>query len=91
MSRLYDYALVTVVSLISFVVHTISVELFAPESKLHEIASRATQFNGAEKADLWFEILAIYAPLIVIAGICAWAMFREWRRQTTTATRPRPR
>lgn len=91
MSRLYDYALVTVVSLISFVAHTISVELFAPESKLHEIASRADQFNGAEKADLWFEILAIYAPLIVIAGICTWAMFREWRRQTTTATRPRPR
>jgi len=88
MSRLYDFVVVGVVWLISFVAHTISVELFSPESKLHEVASEATAFGGAAKADLWFEVLAIYAPLIAVGGIVAWAFVREWRRQAVTTRRP---
>lgn len=85
MSRLFDWLLFTVISLISMFVHTISVSLFAPESKLHEIASQATQFSGAERADLWFQILAIWAPVIAVVGIGAWCLLREYRRQVATA------
>lgn len=91
MSRIYDWTLITVISLISITVHTISVNLFAPESELHEIASRATEFDGAGLADQWFEILAIWAPLIAIVGIVSWALLREYRRQTTGVTRRVPR
>lgn len=85
MSRLYDYVLIGVVSLISYIIHTIGIVLFAPESELHEIASDAVVFGGAEKADLWYQALAIWVPLIAVGGIVVYAVLREYRRQARTA------
>lgn len=88
MSRIYDFTLVGVISLISFIIHRIAIGLFGPQSGLHDVASRATEFDGTARADLWFEIIAVWAPLIAIGGIVAWAFLREWRRQVTTARAP---
>lgn len=85
MTRIYDYTLITVIALISYTVHVVAVELFAPGKGLHEVASQATQFDGAAKADLWFEVLAVWIEVIAIAGIVAWALLREYRRQVATA------
>lgn len=89
MSRLYDYLVIGVVTLISIIVHLVSVYLFAPETKLHDLASMATQFNGAARADLWFEILAVWAPMIATGGIICWGFVRELRRQSQTVRTPR--
>lgn len=89
MSRIYDFVLVGVISLISFIIHTVSIELFGPQSPLHQKTSEATFFSGAERADLWFEILGVWAPGIAIVGILAWALMREYRRQVTTSRVPR--
>lgn len=89
MSRIYDFTLVGVISLISFTIHRIAISLFGPQSPLHATASQGTAFDGAARADLWFEIIAVWAPLIVIGGIVTWAFLREWRRQVTTARTPR--
>jgi len=68
-----------------------AVELFAPESPLHIMASDGTEvMKGAERADLWFEILAIWTPLLVIGFAGLYLIIREYRRQITTAARPRP-
>lgn len=91
MSRIYDWTLITVISLISIAVHTISIELFGPQSALHKQTSMATRFDAAAKADLWFEILAIWAPVIAIGGIVTWALAREYRRQTTGTVQRVPR
>jgi len=88
MSRIYDYLLVGVITIISTIIHTIAIELFGPDTKLYDLATQATEFGGAAKADLWFQILAIWAPLIATAGIVLWAFVREWRRQSTTARVP---
>lgn len=74
------------VTIIAVVIHRIGIELFAPESGLHEIASVGTQaMNGAARADLWFQILSIWVPLGAFTGIIAWSLIREYRRTVSTA------
>jgi len=91
MSRIFDFTIVGVITIIASVIHRASVELFAPESPLHKIASDGTAtLEGAARADLWFQILAIWVPILSIGGILAWALLREYRRQVATATRGRP-
>jgi len=85
MSRAFDFTVVGVITIIAVVIHLIGVELFAPGSPLHAVASSATAMNGAERADLWYEILAVWVPLMAFGGICAWAAIREYRRQAITA------
>jgi len=65
-----------------------AVELFAPESPLHIMASDGTEvMNGAARADLWFQILAIWLPLLVCGFSALFLLIREYRRQVATATR----
>lgn len=85
MSRAFDYVVVGVIYVIAVTVHLMGVELFSPASPLHAIASGATHFDGAAKADLWYEILSLWVPLIGVGGISAWAIIREYRRQANTA------
>jgi len=87
MSRPFDFTVVTVIWIVSIIIHRAAVELFAPESPLHEVASQATNLNGAARADLWFQILAIWVPILAMGGILAWSLLREYRRQVATATR----
>jgi len=90
MSRVFDFTVVGVITIIATVIHRTAVELFAPESPLHKLASTGTAtMNGAERADLWFQILGIWVPLLAFGGILAWSMIREYRRQVATAARPR--
>lgn len=89
MSRAFDFTVGGVISVISIVIHRMGVELFAPDAPLHSLASDGTNvMNGAARADLWFEILSIWVPILAFGGIWAWALIREYRRQTTTTARP---
>ena len=91
MSRAYDIVVMGVITIIAAVIHRTAVELFAPESPLHKIASDGTQaMQGGARADLWFQILGIWVPLLAIGGIYAYGLIREYRRQVSTATRARP-
>jgi len=76
-----------VIATIGVVIHRIAIELFAPGKPLHELASDGTGvLNGAARADLWFEILAVWMPLFAFGGIAgAYILIREYRRQTQTA------
>jgi hypothetical protein len=87
MGRAYDFTVVGVVWIIDLTVHLISVQLFAPDGTLYQIATDGTEnLNGADHANIWFQWLAVYMPLTVGAGILAWAFMREYRRQIGTAT-----
>ena len=74
-----------VVWIIAFVIHRISLELFAPDQPLYDIAAGATNLNGAARADLWFQILSIWMPLIAVMGIFSWAIIREYKRQVSSS------
>lgn len=87
MSRAYDFVVMGVILIISVTIHMMSVELFATGSTLHRIASGATLLNGAARADLWYEILALWVPLGSSTGIMLWGFIREYRRSRTTARR----
>lgn len=87
MSRAFDFVLVGVIYIIAAIVHLMAIELFAPGTPLYEFAASATNLNGAERADLWFQIIAIWVPLIAMGGITAYAVIREYRRQATTGVR----
>jgi len=92
MSRSFDFVVSGVSVTIAVVVHRMAVELFAPNAPLHKLASDGTgALNGAARADLWFQILAIWMPLAVFGGIALlYPLIREFRRQANTATtRPR--
>lgn len=88
MSRAFDFVVVGVIWIIAVVIHMMGIELFAPGSPLHELASTGTgAMNGAARADLWYEILTVWVPLAAGGGISAWAFVREYRRQAVTAVR----
>lgn len=91
MSRAFDFIVVVVIWIIAAVIHMMGVTLFAPGTGLHSIASTGTAaMSGADRADLWYEILAVWVPLAAGIGIAAWAIVREYRRQAFTAVAPRP-
>lgn len=88
MSRAFDFVVVGVIWTIAIVIHFIAISLFAPDTPLHTLASTGTAtMNGAERADLWHEILAVWVPMFACGGISAWAFIREYRRQAVTAVR----
>ena len=84
MTRAFDFTVAVVVSLISVIIHRISIELFAPGSTLYGIATDATHFQASSRAWLWSQILIVWAPLLVITGVWAWVFTREYRRQVAT-------
>lgn len=86
MSRAFDFLLVGIIYIIAVVIHLMGINLLAPGTPLHELASTGTSaMNGAERADLWYEIITLWVPLIASGGISAWAFVREYRRQAHTA------
>ena len=92
MSRAYDIVVAAVIYIVAVIVHLMSVELFAPGSVLYNLATDGTAvMNGQARADLWFEMLAVYIPLLAMAGISVWLMIREYRRQVQTAVARAPR
>jgi len=86
MSTAYDLVVGTVLTIIAMVIHRVGTELFAPNKPLHEIASDGTAvLSGASRVDLWYQILTIWVPLLVIGGAWAYVMIRIYRRQVRTA------
>jgi len=87
-TRIFDFTLSGVLVILAAVIHRMAVELFAPESPLHRLASDGTQImSGAARADLWFQMLAIWVPLMVIGFAGLYLLIREYRRQVSTAVR----
>lgn len=90
MSRAFDLTVMTVIYVVAIIVHLMGVQLFAPSSPLHVLASSGTgAMDGAARADLWYEMLSLWVPLIAMVGITAWSIIREYRRQAITAVRAR--
>ncbi len=88
MTRMFDFTVLTVIYIISTVIHLIAVELMAPGTPLYGIATEGTAvMNGQEWADFAFMALSTWVPLIAVGGITAWALIREYRRVTATAVR----
>lgn len=88
MSRAFDFVVVGVIYIVAVVIHLMGINLFAPGTPLHQVASTGTAvMGGAAKADLWYEIITLWAPLLAVGGISLWAFIREYRRQTVTAAR----
>ncbi len=86
MSRAFDFVVITVIYVVAIVVHLMGIELFAPGSPLHSIATSGTgAMNGGERADLWYEIITVWVPLMAVFGISAYGIVREYRRQAVTA------
>jgi len=91
LTRIWRFTVAAVIYIISAVIQRMAIELFAPESPLHKLASDGTAvMNGAQRADLWFEILSIWIPLFAMGGVSLWLLVAEYRRQIATAAQPRP-
>lgn len=90
MTRAFDFTVITVIYIVAVVVHLMGVELMAPGSPLYTLGTTGTEvMNGQAWADMVFMIISTWVPLIAVGGISAWALVREYRRQTATAVRPR--
>ena len=86
MTRAYDFVVTGVIYIIAIIIHLMAVELFHPGGPLYSIASSGTgAMDGASRAQLWYEILSVWVPLLAVGGISAWAFIREYRRQAVTA------
>lgn len=92
MTRVFDITVVMVITIIAAVVHLMGIELFAPGTPLYEMATSGTEvLNGPARAQLWFEIISTWVPMLGTGGIWAWAIIREYRRQSATAVQGRQR
>ena len=88
MSRIYDFAVVAVVFIISVALHLVGAELLLPGSPLYDIATNGTgAMNGQEWADQVGMVVTVWMPLMATGGIIAWALVREYRRQAVSAVR----
>lgn len=85
MTLAYDLVIGGVIILVSIIVSFIAGELFAPGTVLHTTASNAVHLNGAERADLWYQILRMWVPMGGFFVGFAWPLVRAYRRQTVTA------
>jgi len=45
-------------------------------------------YDKQQLADDWYQIIVVWAPLIIDTGVILWAFAREYRRGRTTAARP---
>jgi len=89
MGLAYDLVVASVITIIAIVIHLIGIELVGPSTPLFEMAvEEASNLGGAAKANLWFEIFAVWIPLIAIAGIWLWTVIKAYKRQVQTAVRP---
>lgn len=88
MTRAFDFTVVSVVYIVAVIIHLMAVELMAPGTPLYVVGTTGTEaMNGQQWADQTFMILSTWVPLIGFAGITAWAVVREYRRQAVTAVR----
>lgn len=85
MSLARDITIAGVITTISIIVHYISVTLFSPGTPLWDVATDGTAtLNGTARAGLWFQMLAVWIPLIAMAGIWLWVFVKLYRRQAVT-------
>jgi hypothetical protein len=92
MSRSYDFVVVGVITIIAVVIHLMGVTLFAPDQPLYAFATDGTEvMNGTQRANLWYQIIAIWTPLLAVGGIIAWSAIREYKRQVSTVSQRVPR
>lgn len=88
MNRPLVFIVLSVTYIISFIIHMTATMLFTPDGALFAMATDGTEIlSGPERAQLWFEILAIWVPVIAVVGVTAWALVTEYRRQTATDAR----
>jgi hypothetical protein len=86
MTLAYDIVVGGVVTMLMFILHRISVELLAPGSKLWAIATTDTAvMDGTRHATTMFEVVAVWMPVLFIAGIWTWVLIRAYKRQVQTA------
>jgi hypothetical protein len=86
MTRAFDFTVVAVIYAVAVVIHLMGVELMAPGTPLYSLATDGTaSMNGQARADLWFQIISVWVPMIGFLGITAWAMVREYKRQAVTS------
>ena len=89
MSRAFDFTVVSVVWVVCVVVRYMGLVLLQPGTPLYAAATDGTeQLGGPAFASVVWQSVAIWIPMIAIAGILAWATLREYKRQSVTATRP---
>lgn len=85
MSRSYDFLVAGIVTLVAIAMHRMLVGLVAPGTGLWDVATTGTSaFNGTANAAFWFEIGVVWIPVIGVAGVWAWVLIREFRRQVAT-------
>lgn len=90
MSRGFDFTVVSVIWVICTVIHYMGVILLQPGSPLHDVATDGTaNVGGPAFAEIVWQSVAIWIPMIAGAGILAWAVLREYRRQAVTSAGPR--
>jgi len=88
MTTAFDFVVGSVISIISILIHRVALTLFAPGQPLYSVAADATALGGPEKAFLWFQIIAIWAPLLAFGSIWLWVAIRLYKRQIATAATP---
>lgn len=88
MTLAYDIVVAGVITIMMFLFHRVGVELFAPGSKLWEVATTDTAvMSGTQHASRMFEVIVVWMPVLFIAAIWLWVLIRAYKRLVQTAVR----
>lgn len=89
MTNAFDIVVAGVITIMMFIIHRVSIGIFAPGNGLYEVATDGTDvMGGPEHATFLFEVIAIWMPILFIGGIWMWVAIRIYKRQVQTAARP---
>lgn len=91
MSRIYRFVVIFLIMLFAIVEHLLVSAFVDPDMALFDLGQQATAFAGATRTQLWYEIGAIWIPLMAVGIAITWALVMEFRQQRTTrVVRRRP-
>lgn len=88
MSLAGDIVVSAVLAIIIACVQLVTIELLGPSTQLYDLASQASNLNGADRAEFWYQALVMWVPAGGYLICAAFPIVRAYRRQRVTASRP---
>jgi len=90
MTRAYDFVVGGVVTIVSTIIHYLSVTLFASDGVLWDFATQSEVLHNTARVSFWSEFLIVWLPILLFGGVWAWVFVREYRRQRATVMKQTP-
>lgn len=85
MSLVSDLAMAALIMSFIAMFQFFMIEIIAPGTQLYQLAAGAEEWNGAEHAQFYYEVVILWAPLIGYFTCLSFPFVRAYRRDLASA------